>query len=132
VERAQAFKERMSFPLMSPAMGRQREMPEEPEQTQKAPESLKSPDSTSFLKSPEARKFVENWAPKFTKRGLNDLLTELHSNESITSDKDVIKTAQRILMKLGNEDGLQSFLGKLKAKPEGIIKTIGKLFGGGK
>ncbi len=114
---------------MSP-VARQLEMPEEPAQKEKPPESLKSPDSTTFLKTPEAQRFVENWAPKFTKRGLNDLLTELHSNDSIATDKDVIKTAQRILMKLGNEDGLQSFLGRLKAKPEGIIKSIGRLFGG--
>jgi|SRR5208283_1758864 len=113
---------------------RQTAMPsenEEPSQTQKPPESQKSSDSTAFLKTPEAQKFVANWGPKFTKRGLNDLLSELHSNEALTTDKAVLNTAQRILMKLGNEDGLQSFLSKLKAKPEGIIKSIGKILGGG-
>jgi hypothetical protein len=121
----------MSLFVMPAGQTRQLEAPEEPAQTQKAPESQKSSDASSFLQTPETRKFVANWGPKFTKRGLNDLLSELHSNEALTTDKAVLNTAQRILMKLGNEDGLQSFLSKLKAKPEGIIKTIGKLFGGG-
>jgi hypothetical protein len=46
-----------------------------------------------------------------------------------TSDKAALKTAERILLKLGNKDGLQNFLGRLKAKPEGIIKAIKSILG---
>ncbi len=113
---------------------RQAAMPsekEEPSQTQKAPESQKSTDSTSFLQTREVKEFREKWAPTFTVRGVNDLLAELHKRPDYTSDKEVLGSAERILKKLGNKDGLQNFLSGLKAKPEGIFKTIGKLFGGG-
>ena len=109
---------------------RQMESPpqkEEPSTTQKPPEELKSPNTSAFLQTAEAKQFVEKWAPTFTKRGVNDLLSELHGNA--TSDKGALATAERILMKLGNKDGLQNFLSRLKAKPEGIIKAIKSILG---
>ena len=109
---------------------RQMEQPsekEEPSQTQKPPEEQKSSDTQSFLQTQQAKQFVEKWAPTFTKRGVNDLLGELHGGA--TSDKAALATAERILMKLGNKDGLQTFLSRLKAKPEGIIKAIKSVLG---
>jgi hypothetical protein len=119
----------MSFQAMFIGQIRQMDAPqkEEPSTTQKPPEEQKSPTSTTFLQSAEARQFVEKWAPTFTKRGVNDLLSELHGGA--TSDKAALKTAERILLKLGNKDGLQNFLGRLKAKPEGIIKAIKSILG---
>lgn len=73
---------------------------------------------------------MAKWAPTFTVRGVNDLLSELHGKSNIESDKAVLATAERILMKLGNKDGLQTFLSRLKAKPEGIVKAIKSILGG--
>jgi hypothetical protein len=116
---------------MSPAQARQLEMPEEPAQIQKPQVSEKSNDAATFLKTPEAQKFKEDWSKKFPVRAINDFLASMHSNPTYTSDKEVLSNATQIIKKFSNTDGFLSAISAMKARPEGIIKTIGRILGGG-
>ena len=113
------------------------EKEKEPEQKQeKAPEAARSNSSEEFLATPEAKQFVGTWAgklkdgkPIFTKRGITELLGALHRNSGM-SDKEVMKEAERILMRLSGLDKFSSFLGGMKAKAEGLIKGLKQALGG--
>ncbi len=109
----------------------------EPETTQKSPEAERSSSTDDFLKSPEAKEFVNRMADKLrqgnfpaTKRGITDILGTLHRNTNL-SDKQVMKEAERILLRLGGLDGFTGLLSGLKAKSEGLIKGLKSVFGGG-
>ncbi len=76
-----------------------------------------------FLKTPEAKKFTDDWKKKgYTKRGVSKLLEVLWPiyNEK----KGVLKAAGDILASLKGEDALGKLLSALKLVPEGIMKVI--------
>jgi hypothetical protein len=104
---------------------------EAPKTVQKPPEQQKSTSSEDFLKTPEAKEFVSGWVakkmdgrPVFTRRGITDLLSTLFQVPGLDSNGKILTAADKILMKLGNMDGLQGFLLGWKAKTEGILKRI--------
>ncbi len=103
---------------------------EKPETTQKPPEQQKSPTAEEFVKTPEAKEFIKTWGQEFTKRGVTDLLSVLHQNPGLTSNKEVLARAEDVLKRLGNKDGLQGFLMGWKAKSEGIVKGLKSILGG--
>lgn len=76
-----------------------------------------------FLKTPEAKKFMEDWRKKgYTKRGVSKLISILWPIHS--EKKGVLKAAQDILASLKGEDALGKLLSALKLVPEGIMKVI--------
>ncbi|MBU0527847.1 hypothetical protein KKE92_05165 [Candidatus Micrarchaeota archaeon] len=108
----------------------------EPETTQKPPESQKSNDSESFLSSAKTKTFIKKWSQKtrdgkslYTKRGVVGLLKTLFQNPGLESDSDVLGTAEELLSMLGGMDGLSGFLMGWKAKSEGIIKGLKSVVG---
>ncbi len=108
----------------------------EPETTQ-APESVRSSTSDEFLKTPEAKEFVNKMYMKLkdgnfpaTKRGITDMLGTIHRNSNL-SDKDVMKETERILLGLGGLDGFSGAMRKMKAATEGLFKGIKAALGGG-
>ncbi len=110
---------------------------EEPEITRKAPETQKSSSSDEFVKTPEAKRFVDKWYTKtkdgkqvYTKRGVVALLKALFQNPGFDKNSQVLDAADDILSLLGGMDGLQGFLAGWKAKSEGIIKGLKAVFGG--
>jgi len=110
---------------------------EEPETKQKPPETQKSSSSDEFVKTPEAKRFVDRWytktkdgKPIYTRRGIIALLKALFQNPGFDKNKDVLEGADEILSLLGGMDGLQGFLAGWKAKSEGIIKGLKAVFGG--
>lgn len=91
---------------------------EEPAQTQK-------PEATfeQFVKTPEAKKFMDDWKKKqYTKRGISKLLAILWPIHK--DGKSVLKAAGDILSALKGEDALGKMLSALKLVPEGILKVI--------
>src|SRR5271157_5223368 len=77
----------------------------EPDKAQ-APEAARSASSEEFLKTPEAKEFVNKMAGKLkdgdfpaTKRGITDMLGTIHRNSNL-SDKEVMKETERILLRL--------------------------------
>jgi len=109
---------------------------EAPAVTQKPPEQQKSASSEEFLKTPEAKEFVSDWVakkvdgrPVFTRRGITDLLSTLFQVPGLDSNSKIITAADKILLKLGNMDGLQGFLMGWKAKSEGLIKGLRSILG---
>lgn len=118
-------------------MGSTIQRDEEPEVKEKPPESQKSGSSEEFIKTPEAKRFVDKWysrskdgKPVYTKRGVTQLLKLLFPNPGFRKNSDVLDSADEILSMLGGMDGLQGFLAGWKAKSEGIIKGIKSIFGG--
>lgn len=111
---------------------------EEPKTTlQKLPGEEKSGSAEEFLKTPDAKRFVKDWAtrerngkPIFTRRGVTDLLSTLFQVPGLDSNKGILSVAERILLKLGNMDGLQGFLMGWKAKTEGLVKGLKSILGG--
>jgi len=110
---------------------------QEPETTQKPPESQRSSSSEEFMKTPEAKRFVDKWytktkdgKPIYTKRGIVALLKALFQNTGFEKNSQVLDAADDILSLLGGMDGLQGFLAGWKAKSEGIIKGLKAVFGG--
>jgi hypothetical protein len=123
--------------LRSMAMKAPGEEEKEPETTEKAPEAARSTSTDDFLKSPEAREFVNKMSERLkqgnfpaTKRGITDILGTLHRNSNL-SDKQVLKEAERILLRLSGLDGFSGLLSGLKAKSEGLIKGLKSMLGGG-
>lgn len=107
----------------------------EPEQAQTATQD-RSPSSDEFLGSAEVKEFTSKWVSKMkdgkpvvTRRGVSDLLGSLFRNSSL-SNKDTLKEADRILLRLTGLDGFSSVLSGLKAKSEGLIKGLKSLLGG--
>lgn len=103
----------------------------EPATVEKPPQENKSTSSEDFLKTPEARRFVERWSkktkegkPLYTKRGVVALLGSIFKISSLNSDKSVLETSDELLSMLGGMDGLQGFLMGWKAKSEGLIKAL--------
>jgi hypothetical protein len=110
---------------------------EEPKATQKPLGQQKSSSAEDFLKTGEAREFVSDWVakqrdgkPVFTRRGMTDLLATLFQVPGLDTNSKIITAAEKILMKLGNMDGLQGFLMGWKAKSEGLIKGLKTILGG--
>jgi len=110
---------------------------EEPAQKKKPPEEEKSGSAEEFIKTPEAKKFIDKWytktkegKPMYTKRGIVALLKALFQIPGLGSNKEVTGAADDLLSQLGGMDGLQGFLMGWKAKSEGIIKGIKSIFGG--
>ena len=109
----------------------------EPETTQtQNPESVRSNSSEEFLKTPEAKEFVNGWAsrmkdgkPIVTKRGVNDLLGSLYSASNL-SNKEIMREADRILMRLTGLDGFSGALSKMRAATEGLVKGLKQALGG--
>jgi hypothetical protein len=104
---------------------------------QKPPSQNKSSNSEEFLKTPDAKDFVSGWAakkvdgrPLFTRRGITDLLSTLFQVPGLDSNSKILTAADKILLKLGNMDGLQGFLMGWKAKSEGLIKGLKTILGG--
>ncbi|MFH1785884.1 MAG: hypothetical protein ABH842_05640 [Candidatus Micrarchaeota archaeon] len=98
---------------------------------EKPPQQNKSSTSEEFIKTPEARRFVEKWAKKtkegkhmYTKRGIIALLGSIFKISSLDSDKSVLDTSEELLSMLGGMDGLQGFLMGWKAKSEGLITAL--------
>ena len=105
-------------------------MEDEPKAREKPP-SEKSIDTEEFLKSREAKEFVQKWSsktkdnkPAYTKRGVTALLSAIFKIPGLTSNKEVLKSANELLSMLGGMDGLTGFLMGWKAKSEGIIKKL--------
>lgn len=110
---------------------------EKPKEVEKPPAEQKSSSSEEFLKTPEAREFVNSWGSKerdgkpiYTKRGVTEFLSHMHQVPGLDSNKKVLAAAEKILMKLGGMDGLQGFLLGWKAKSEGIVKGLKTILGG--
>jgi hypothetical protein len=111
---------------------------EEPKTTLQKPSGAeKSTSSEEFLKTPEAKEFVSDWAakkmdgrPLFTRRGVTDLLATLFQVPGLDTNRKILTAADKILLKLGNMDGLQGFLMGWKAKSEGLIKGLKTILGG--
>jgi len=90
----------------------------------------KSETAEEFVKTAEAKEFVQKWTKKrdkqgrriYTRRGITDLLSTIHPLPGLKSNKDVTKTAERLLLGLRGMDGLQGFLAGWKAKTEGVMK----------
>ncbi len=109
---------------------------EEQKTAQKPPQEEKSSSAEEFLKTPDAKRFVKDWAarerngkPIFTRRGVTDLLSTLFQVTGLDSNKGILTVAERILLKLGNMDGLQGFLMGWKAKTEGLVKGLKSIVG---
>jgi hypothetical protein len=109
---------------------------EEAKVTQKPPGQQKSSSAEEFLKTGDAREFVSDWAakqrdskPLFTRRGVTDLLTTLFQVPGLDTNGKILTAADKILLKLGNMDGLQGFLMGWKAKSEGLIKGLKSILG---
>ncbi len=79
----------------------------------------------NFLKTPEVKKFLNEWRKKeYTKRGVSKLLLilwPLYNNK-----KSILKAAEDILASLKGEDALSKLINALKLVPEGIMKVIKK------
>lgn len=108
----------------------------EPEQA-KSPETARSNTSDDFLRTPEAKEFVNTWASRMkdgkqvvTKRGVTDLLGSLYAASNL-SDKQIMKEADRILLRLTGLDGFSGALSKMKAATEGLVKGLKRALGGG-
>ncbi|MCI0504195.1 hypothetical protein L0Y65_05820 [Candidatus Micrarchaeota archaeon] len=119
------------------AMKQPGEEEKEPEQAQTATQG-RSSTSDEFLKTPEAKEFVNKMHGKLkegnfpaTRRGITDIMGTLHRNSNLT-DKEVMKETDRILLRLGGLDGFSGVLSGLKAKSEGLVKGLKSIFGGGK
>ncbi len=122
---------------LKPMMKEPGEGQKEPETTQKAPEAERSNSSEDFLKSTETKEFVSTWTsrmkegkPVVTKRGVNDLLGSMYSTSNL-SNKEILREADRILLKLTGLDGFSGALSKMKAATEGLVKGIRAALGGG-
>jgi hypothetical protein len=108
------------------------------EVTEKKQEEVKSSSSETFLKTPEAKEFINKWSSvlnesgqkMYTKRGVSELVRNMFQVSGMKSDKMVLLTSGEILSMLGGMDGLKGFLAGWKAKSEGIIKGIKSLFKG--
>jgi hypothetical protein len=104
---------------------------------EKPPQSEeKSSSAEDFLKTADAKRFIEKWAkktkdgkPMYTKRGIVSLLGHIFRIPSLTSNKKVLQTSDEILSMLGSMDGLQGFLMGWKAKSEGLIKGLKSAIG---
>ncbi|MDD5339776.1 MAG: hypothetical protein PHV13_00835 [Candidatus ainarchaeum sp.] len=110
---------------------------EEPKAAQKPVGQQKSSSAEDFLKTGEAKEFVSDWVtkqrdgkPVFTRRGITDLLATLFQVPGLDTNSKIITAADKILMKLGNMDGLQGFLMGWKAKSEGLIRGLKTILGG--
>ncbi|HID72949.1 TPA: hypothetical protein EYP38_03320 [Candidatus Micrarchaeota archaeon] len=110
---------------------------EELETTQKPPEAVKSDSAENFLATPRARTFIKKWSEKkkngkkaFTKRGVVSLLRALFMIPGLSSDDEVLDSAEELLGQLGGMDGLQGFLLGWKAKSEGLMKAVTTFVGG--
>ncbi len=98
-------------------------------------EMKKSSSAEEFVKTPEAKEFVEKWAGKkdkegrrlYTKRGITDLITTIYQVPGLDTNKKILDAAERILTKLRGMDGLQGFLAGWKAKSEGLMKGIASI-----
>lgn len=107
----------------------------EPESKEEKATEEKSASAEVFLRTPEAKEFIKRWAnkkkegePKFTRRGVTELLRNLHQVPGLDSNKKIIKKGDDLLALLGGMDGLQGFLAGWKAKSEGLIKGIKSIF----
>ncbi len=96
----------------------------------KEDEGVKTKTADEFMKSTEAKKFVHDWnnkeigpGVKFTKRGLTALLRE--SYEKYKSEKESIKIANDLLLKLSGKDMFGKLLNAFKIVPEGLMKKLG-------
>ncbi|VVC03437.1 Uncharacterised protein [Candidatus Bilamarchaeum dharawalense] len=104
----------------------------DPEEVEKPPQGEeKSSSAEEFLKTPEAKRFVERWAKKtkegkpiYTRRGVIALLGSIFKIPGLTSNKKVLDTSEELLSMLGGMDGLTGFLMGWKAKSEGLIKAL--------
>src|SRR5512143_2777751 len=124
-------------------IGQLKAMQNEPGAETKAPETAQSTEtvrsstSDEFLKTPEAKEFVNRLADKLkdghfpaTKRGITDMLGTIHRNSNL-SDKEVMKETERVLLRLGGLDGFTGALSKMKAATEGLVKGLKQALGGG-
>lgn len=104
------------------------------EDLQKTKVSEKTESAEAFLKTHDARQFIQEWSRKkdsggeklYTKRGITSLLHILHATPALDSDKKVLKKADGLLKELKGKDGLEGFIRGLKAKSEGIMKGFKK------
>lgn len=100
-------------------------------EVEKPPQQDKSTTAEEFLKTPDAKRFVERWAkknregkPMYTKRGIVALLGSIFRISGLSSNKKVLDTSDELLSMLGGMDGLQGFLMGWKAKSEGLITAL--------
>ncbi len=119
----------MVFGQFKPTM--KAEEKSELETIEKPPQEEKASSVEDFLKSAEARRFVDRWSkkardgkPLYTKRGIIALLGSIFRISGLTSNKQVLSTCDELLSMLGGMDGLQGFLMGWKAKSEGLIKAL--------
>ena len=123
-------------------IGQFKAMQKEPEEGKKEPETTQNPEtvrsnsSEEFLKTPETKEFVGTWAarmkdgkPMVTKRGVTDLLGSLYSASNL-SNKEIMREADRILLRLTGLDGFSGALSKMKAATEGLVKGLKQALGG--
>jgi hypothetical protein len=95
----------------------------EPKEEEPKVEEAKSDSFDKFLKTPETKKFMEDWKKKgYTKRGVVKLLLVLWP--IYNDNKSILKAAEDILASLKGEDALGRLLNALKLVPEGIRKII--------
>lgn len=95
----------------------------------KSAEEVKTKSADEFLRSPEAKKFVNDWnnkeigpGVKFTKRGVSALLRE--SYLKYKSEKEAIKIAHDLLTKLSGKDMFGKLLNAFKIVPEGLRRLV--------
>ncbi len=120
------------FKAMQKEPGEEKKEPE----TAQSTESVRSNSSEEFLKTPEAKEFVSTWAarqkdgkPVVTKRGVTDLLGSMYSTSNL-SNKEILKAADGILLKLTGLDGFSGALSRMKAATEGLVKGLKQALGG--
>ncbi len=103
---------------------------------EKPPTLEKSSNQEEFVKTPEAKAFIDKWSSKVhtgktqTKRGLTAFLQLAYSSPRFKSDKDILMEAEKIMKMLHNMDNFFSAFGGLKAKSEGLVKGIKSVAGG--
>lgn len=108
----------------------------EPAEVEKPPQQDKSTTAEEFLKTSDAKRFVERWTkktrdgkPMYTKRGIVALLGSIFRISGLNSNKTVLGTSDELLSMLGGMDGLQGFLMGWKAKSEGLITALKSVIG---
>ncbi|MBI5227727.1 hypothetical protein HY988_04025 [Candidatus Micrarchaeota archaeon] len=109
----------------------------EPEILEK-PTSMKAANAEAFIKTPEAREFVEKWrkviSPEgtpYTRRGMISFLETTYQAKSpfLSSDKEIVKAAEGLLKQMHGKDNFFAAFGGLKAKSEGLVRGIKSALG---
>ena len=108
----------------------------EPSILEKPPESLKSPNAENFIKTHEAKQFVESWrkikAPdgtNYTRRGLISFLQLAYQASGNKPDKEIVNGANEIIKQMHGKDSFFAAFGGLKAKSEGLVKGLKSALG---